>query len=171
MEGDNVVSIYLLLAGRIWRMCLIPCSLFRGARFFIKNVTPGFFIALSECFVRELYILMCQVFAATWMIPRQETESSKEWSRGRWQFRERWPSVKLWGWELENSSELVWNYFPFMCHDLFETVLHILAFSLWLYLVWPLYKKRLSLIGRKIYKKTIKNLTPRKIAFFIFCKF
>ena len=58
-----------------------------------------------------------------------------------------------------------------MCHDLFETVLHILAFSLWLYLVWPLYKKRLSLIGRKIYKKTIKNLTPRKIAFFIFCEF
>ena len=100
-------------------------------------------------FVRELHILMSQVFAATWMIPRQETESSKVWSRGRWQFRERWPSVKLWGWELENSSELVWNYFPFMCHDLFETVLHILAFSLWLYLVWPLYKKRLSLIGHQ----------------------
>ena len=38
-------------------MCLIPCSLFRGARFFIKNVTPGFYIALSECFVRELHIL------------------------------------------------------------------------------------------------------------------
>ena len=50
-------------------MCLIPCSLFRGVRLVIKNVTHDFYKALSECFVTKLYILMCQVYAATWMIP------------------------------------------------------------------------------------------------------
>ena len=41
-------------------MCLIPCSLFRGARLVIKNVIHDFYLALSECFVTELSSLRAE---------------------------------------------------------------------------------------------------------------